>query len=64
MNLTATLALAGLCLALSVLFGVRGARPAQPLSKPRLVPWRFMMLLAFAVMVAALVHAVSLVRGT
>jgi hypothetical protein len=63
LNLTTTLLLAGLCLALTVLFGFRGARPAEPLAPPRLAPWRFMMLLAFAVMVALLVHAVSLARG-
>ncbi|HXU99734.1 MAG TPA: hypothetical protein VG166_04485 [Caulobacteraceae bacterium] len=64
MNLTVTLILAGVSLALAVLCGVIGARPSRPLSAPRLAPWRFLMLLAFAVMVAALVHVVTLVRGT
>jgi hypothetical protein len=62
-TLDLSLALAGLCLGFVVLFGVIGARPSRPLARPRLVPWRFLMLLAFAVMVAALVHVVDLVRG-
>ncbi|HEY7852018.1 MAG TPA: hypothetical protein VIB82_03530 [Caulobacteraceae bacterium] len=63
MTLAVSLALAGVSLGLAVLFGVVGARPSRPLARPRLVPWRFLMLLAFALMVAALVHVVGLVRG-
>jgi hypothetical protein len=59
-----TVTLAVLTLGLTVVFGVLGARPARPLSGPRLIPWRFMMLVAFALMVAALVHVSSLVRGS
>jgi hypothetical protein len=40
------------------------ARPAKPLAAPRLTPWRLLMMFSFAVMVAALVHVVGLVRGT
>jgi hypothetical protein len=64
MTLTFTLVLAGVSAALAVLCGVIGARPSRPLSPPRLAPWRFLMLLAFAVMVAALVHVVTLVKGS
>jgi hypothetical protein len=62
MTVPVTAALAGLCLALAVLFGWRGARAARPHAEPRLVPWRFLMLLAFTGMVAFLVHLVNLVR--
>ena len=58
-----SLVLAGVSLGLAALFGAIGARPSRPLSRPRLIPWRFLMLLAFALMVAALVHVVGLVRG-
>ena len=63
MNLAVTLVLAAVSLGVAILCGVLGARPARPNAGPRLIPWRFMMLLAFALMVAALVHVVSLVRG-
>ena len=64
MNLVVTSLLAAASLGLALLFGAIGARPSQPLARPRLVPWRFLMLLAFALMVAALVHVVGLLRGT
>jgi drug/metabolite transporter (DMT)-like permease len=62
MTLPVTAVLAGLCLALTVLFGWLGARPPRPHRGPRLVPWRFLMLLAFTGMVALLVHVVALLR--
>jgi len=62
MNLPLTASLAGLAAALTVLFGWLGARPARPLSPPRLVPWRFLMALAFTMTVDFLVHLVALVR--
>jgi hypothetical protein len=62
MTLTVTAALAGLFLALTVFCGWRGARTSRPLAPPRLIPWRFLMLLAFTGVVAMLVHLVSLVR--
>jgi hypothetical protein len=64
MELTPTVALAAFALALTVLFGWLGARPARPHAPPRLVPWRFLMMLAFVGMIAALVHAVALLRGS
>ncbi len=63
MDLPVTLGLAGVALGLTVLFGALGARPARPLAAPRLMPWRFMMLLAFLGVVAMLVHAVALLRA-
>jgi hypothetical protein len=62
MTVSVTAALAGVCFLLAVLFGWRGARAARPHAEPRLVPWRFLMLIAFAGMVAMLVHLVNLVR--
>jgi hypothetical protein len=63
MNLPVTLVVAGAALALTLLFGALGARPVKPLAAPRLVPWRFMMMLAFLGVVVMLVHAVALLRA-
>ena len=63
MGMTLTLVLAAGFLGLTVLFGWIGARPAKPLAHPRLVPWRFLMLLTFVGMIATLVHAVALLRA-
>jgi len=63
MDMSLTLVLAAALLALTVLFGWIGARPAKPLAHPRLVPWRFLMLLTFVGMIATLVHAVALLRA-
>ncbi len=62
MTLPVTAVLAGLFLVLTVLCGWLGARASRPLTAPRLVPWRFLMLIAFTGVVAMLVHIVSLVR--
>jgi hypothetical protein len=62
MTLPITASLAALCLALTLFCGWRGARPARPHAEPRLIPWRFLMLIAFTAMVAMLVHLVSLIR--
>ncbi|HEY1928617.1 MAG TPA: hypothetical protein VGG92_14210 [Caulobacteraceae bacterium] len=62
MALIPTAILAACALALTVVFGWLGARPANPLRGPRLVPWRFLMLLAFLAMVLALVHLAALLR--
>jgi hypothetical protein len=63
MTVPVTAALAGLFLVLAVFFGWRGARAARPHAEPRLVPWRFLMMIAFTGMIAMLVHLVNLVRG-
>ena len=62
MTLPVTAALAGLCLALTVLFGWRGARASRPHAEPRLIPWRLLMLIAFTAMVAMLAHVANLLR--
>jgi hypothetical protein len=63
MTLSVTAALAVLCLILAVLFGWLGALPPRPHAPPRLVPWRFLMLIAFTGVVALLVHVVTLLKG-
>jgi hypothetical protein len=62
MTVSVTATLAGVCFLLAVLFGWRGARASRPHTEPRLVPWRFLMLIAFTGMVAMLVHLVNLMR--
>lgn len=63
MSLVAAGILAGVALVLAIGCGWMGARPAKALGAPRLVPWRMLMLIAFAVMVAALGHVVAVVKG-
>ena len=46
--------------ALAAFAGWRGARPSQPHRGPRLVPWRFIMVLAAAFVMLAMVHLVNL----
>jgi hypothetical protein len=62
MTLPVTASLATFFLALTVLFGWRGARASRPHAPPRLIPWRFLMLVAFTAMIAMLVHLVALIR--
>ena len=57
-----TCGLAGSAVLATGVCGWLGARPAKPFAPPRLVPWRFLMLLSFTVLIAALVHMVALVR--
>jgi hypothetical protein len=47
-------AICGAALALAVFAGWRGARPPNPLKGPRLIPWRFIMLLATTAALGAL----------
>ncbi len=64
MDLPLTLTLACGFLALAVFAGWRGARPPNPHKGPRLMPWRFLMLLAAAGLLAMLVHVVNLLGLT
>ncbi len=63
MNLTLTLVL----LAASALFGVfcgwRGARPTDIHKGPRMMPWRFLMLLCAALGMLLLIHLIALMGG-
>lgn len=60
MSLTLTLALLAGAVALVVFAGWRGARPSQPHLGVRMVPWRFVMILAGAMVVVLLVHLAAL----
>jgi hypothetical protein len=53
---------AGVALALALACGWMGARPAKALTAPRLTPWRLLMLVSFAVAVAAIGHIVALIK--
>lgn len=63
MNLTLTLAL----LAASTLFGLfcgwRGAKPTNIHKGPRMMPWRFLMLVCAALVMLLLIHVLALVGG-
>jgi len=63
MDLQNSLALAASLLALVVFAGWRGARPPNPHRGPRLMPWRFMMLLAATCLVFVLGHVVRLITA-
>ena len=54
MDLTVTIATCAGLLALAVISGWRGARPPNPHRGPRMVPWRFIMLLSAAGLLGAL----------
>jgi len=60
MSLTLTLALLAGAVALAVFAGWRGARPSQPHLGVRMIPWRFVMILAGAVVLLLLVHVAAL----
>ncbi|ACG79180.1 conserved hypothetical protein [Phenylobacterium zucineum HLK1] len=59
-----TLAAAAGLAALGLFAGWRGARPPDPHRGPRMIPWRFLMLLAAAGAILMLVHAVNLMGFT
>ena len=58
MSPSVQLLLALTCAVVAALCGWRGARPPDPMRGPRLVPWRFLMVLAGAAAVLLLVGAV------
>jgi hypothetical protein len=64
MDLPLTLMLAAAALALALACGWRGARPPDPRKGPRMVPWRFLMLLAAAGFMVMAVHAINLAGVT
>lgn len=67
MSMTLTLSLLAGALIVAVFAGWRGARPSDFL-KPRMVPWRFIMLLAGALAFLLVIHLGTLLgvpqRGT
>ena len=56
MDWTVTLTALAACLTLAVLCGWLGARPPNPARGPRLIPYRFLMLLAGAGALLLLAH--------
>ena len=59
MSMTLTLSLLAGALIVGVFAGWRGARPSDFL-RPRMVPWRFIMLLAGALAFLLIIHVASL----
>lgn len=64
MDLTTTLAIALGLAAFGLFAGWRGARPFDPRRGPRMLPWRFLMLLAAAGVILMIVHVVNLLGVT
>ena len=64
MSLTLTLALIGAALVIGVACGWLGARPPDPRRGPRLIPYRFIMMLAAAAVLILTVHVVNLLGVT
>lgn len=60
MDLGTTLALTASLAAVAVFAGWRGARPPDLRRGPRLLPWRFLMMLAAAGVLVLVVHLVNL----
>jgi hypothetical protein len=60
MDWPVTAALAGAFTLFAIFCGWRGARLPDPVRGPRLVPWRFLMILAVFALVLLVVHMVNL----
>ena len=60
MDLTLTLILLAASLALTVFAGWRGAQPPNLIKGPRMVPWRFLMVLGAALVMLLLIHLATL----
>jgi hypothetical protein len=60
MGWTPTLAALAALIALALFCGWRGARPPDLVRGPRLIPYRFLMLLAGAAVVLLLIHVKTL----
>ena len=58
-----TLTLLAATIAVAVFSGWRGARPPDLSKGPRMVPWRFIMLVAGALAVLLLIHLASSLSG-
>ncbi len=64
MDLPVTASLLALAIALAVFCGWRGARPWDIRKGPRMMPWRFLMLLSVTFAVVMIVHLLNLVGMT
>jgi hypothetical protein len=60
MDLTATLSTLVAAVALAVFAGWRGSRPPDLMRGPRMVPWRFVMVLSSAVALFMILHLMTL----
>ena len=63
MPLTLTAQLLAASLVLMVFAGWRGSRPPDLIKGPRMIPWRFIMLLSAALAVFLLIHLVRVWAG-
>lgn len=62
--MTPTLILLAASVGLTVLAGWRGGRPPDLVRGPRMVPWRFLMILAAALVMLLLIHVGTLMGVT
>ena len=63
MSPSLTLALLAASGVVAVFCGWRGARPPDLMKGPRMMPWRFIMLVAGAMAVLLLIHLASVLGG-
>lgn len=63
MSPSLTLVLLAAASAVAVFSGWRGARPPDLMKGPRMMPWRFIMLVAGALAVLLLIHLASTLGG-
>jgi hypothetical protein len=61
LSLTLTVSLLIVSGLLTFLFGYMGQRPMNPAKGPRMVPWRFMMMMMFMVCIVLIVHTLNLI---
>lgn len=64
MSLTLTLSLAGAILAFGLFCAWRGAAPPNPHKGPRLIPYRFLMVLSGALLLYLAAHVLNLLGVT
>lgn len=60
MELTITLGVLAIAVALTVFAGWRGSRPPDLLRGPRMVPWRFVMMLSGALALFSVLHLMTI----
>ncbi len=60
MSLTVTLALLAAVVVVMVFAGWRGSRPSQPHLGVRMIPWRFVMILAVPLALLLVIHLAAL----
>ncbi len=63
MNLTLTLVLLAASAVFGLICGWRGAKPTDIHKGPRMMPWRFLMLLCAALAMLLLIHLIALLGG-